>query len=123
MAKRTKKATKDPIQEFGEIVKAVRDEAIRMADAKATKKSRIAERWRLLDQETIASVIPDIVDETLFVLLNAIDGEELALRFRSASGVEVDLIEDGGHELAGWYYGDWREKSAERWNPVLPDDF
>lgn len=109
------------VQEFGAaLVRLVRDEAIRMADEREVPpRTMSAQRWSRLDQETIRMVTPDIVDKALFALLKAIDDNQIALTFKSESGV-VDLCVDGLGELAGWYSGEWRERGEERWNPLVP---
>lgn len=72
--------------------------------------------------EVARVVIPDIVDETLFQLLRALDEGLLKLSFNSSNGEAVGLTEDGMDELAGWYMGvpGWRSTySKER----FVDDF
>jgi hypothetical protein len=67
-------------------------------------------------------VIPDVVDDTLFYLLQAIDTGLLKLSFTASNGKVVDLPTDGLGELAGWYMGSggWRRMfSKER----FVDDF
>jgi len=46
-------------------------------------------------------MIPDVVDETIFCLLNALDQGVIELTFRDESGREIAL--QGTGELAGWY--------------------
>jgi hypothetical protein len=63
-------------------------------------------------------VIPDVVDNTLFYLMNAIDNGIIPLRYKTDKGKTVDLSSVGEGEMAGWYVGDdsWREKfSKERY--------
>lgn len=47
------------------------------------------------------TVIPDVVDETIFYLLTALDQGLIELKFSPPDGREVALHEEG--ELAGWY--------------------
>jgi hypothetical protein len=84
----------------------------------------VAERWRNsgASPSELKVLVPDVVDETVFNLLNAIDGGELRLKFVSSSGREIDLTEEGKGELGGWYMGSggWRALfSTERY----VDDF
>ena len=75
------------------------------------------------DAESIVrTVIPDIVDDTLFYLLQAIDEGLLSMQFTTSSGKCLDLTREGLGEMAGWYMGrnGWRAKySGER----SADDF
>ena len=63
-------------------------------------------------------IIPDVVDETIFCLLDAIDNDLLHLVFVSPDGTTVDLTKEGRSELGGWFMGideSWRtEYSTER---------
>jgi hypothetical protein len=52
------------------------------------------------------AVVADIVDETIFYILHAIDDGSLKLTYTTADGKSADLHEDGLSELAGWYAGD-----------------
>ena len=115
------------IEEFAKLlVEKVRDAAIRSSDAVLPPNTdhAVAKRWREAgrngDLKSIASVvIPDVVDDTIFYLLHAIDEGLLKLSFAASNGKQVDLYKDG--ELAGWYAGDdWPMKySKER----FIDDF
>jgi hypothetical protein len=119
------------ILEFAKIlVHQVRDAAIRSSDNRASAKANhiIAQRWRKTaagheNLDSIAKVlIPDIVDDTLFHLLRAIDQELLQLSFTASDGKTVDLPEDGYGELGGWYLGSWREMySKERFVDDVSD--
>lgn len=70
----------------------------------------------------ISSLIPDVVDEAIFALLQMIDEGGLKMKFVSASGGEVDLAAEGMSELAGWYMGSggWRAQHAQE---RFVDDF
>lgn len=111
-------------EEFARIlVQKVRDAAIQSCDRRVRRpnpRSPIVARWKQAalhgTPEGFAEVlIPDIVDETVFYLLNAIDQELLHLKFVSSSGKEIDLTEDGLGELSGWYMGSggWRAMHSE----------
>jgi len=106
------------IEEFAKIlVQQVRDAAIRDCDIllQPNAASPRARRWRQTGVESIKGFIPDIVDETVFCLLRAIDQGLLRVKFTSSNGREIDLTEEGLGELAGWYVGGggWREMFAE----------
>ena len=86
-----------------------------------------AERWRKVlksgkPEEIIDSLVPDIVDTTLFHLLMAIDEGQLKLTYKDSKGKAVDLYKDG--ELGGWYAGEWRQtltgQRCHDKNPNLP---
>jgi hypothetical protein len=99
------------IEEFGKLlVHEVRDTAIRSCDQNLHVDANdvISQRWKRLDPftnlESVAhALIPDVIDDTIFQLLRAIDGEELRLSFTSSDGNTVDLLKDGSRELAGWH--------------------
>jgi hypothetical protein len=111
------------IEEFAvALVRHVRDASIRNCDAalQTNASSPVARRWNGLDASTsdLGVVIPDVVDETVFNLLHAIDQGALRLRHVTSDGRQVDLTEKGLGELAGWYMGSggWRTMfSAERY--------
>jgi hypothetical protein len=121
------------ILEFAKIlVQHVRDATIQSCDNTILKNAQniIAERWRKAatghgNLDSIAKVlVPDIVDETLFHLLRAIDQETLRLSFTASDGKTVDLVDEGYGELAGWYVGSeaWRAMySKERFFDDAPD--
>ena len=114
------------MEEFAEIlVRQVRDAAVRNCDAllQPNAASRAAKRWRqsTVKSESLRTIIPDVVDEVVFSLLQAIDQGSLRMKFVSG-GAEVDLTAEGLGELAGWYmgHGGWRAMfSRERFE----DDF
>ncbi|MCB9608312.1 MAG: hypothetical protein H6716_17115 [Polyangiaceae bacterium] len=116
-------------EEFGRLlVQLVRDRAIQQADSSLTRpaRTRLSERWKEAQSRGAAAfaeeIIPDIVDYTIFYLLNALDSEALKLRFTTAKGRDVDLTSSG--ELAGWLAmgrGGWLERySSERWVDNFP---
>ena len=112
------------IEEFAKmLVQEVRDSAIRGCEVSLRPNAAdpIAKRWKEAaagDPESFAKVIiPDVVDDTVFQLLQAIDGGLLTLSFTASNGKKVDLTADGLGELAGWYLGipGWRSMySTER---------
>jgi hypothetical protein len=118
------------IDEFAAIlVKQVRDAAIRGCDRKLRQDARgpVAKRWRQLSRdanlEAVANtLIPDIVDETVFQLLRAVDQGILKLSFTASNAEKIELDEDGFGELGGWYMGvpGWRSTYSEE---RLIDDF
>ena len=105
-------------------MRMVRDKAIRACDELVAGNVRglSGERWsEVLKTEEIRSAIkyllPDVVDETLFALLDAIDNDKLDLVIASTSGNSAALTAKGMGELAGWLMGSggWRSQfSAER---------
>jgi hypothetical protein len=118
------------IEEFAKLlVQLVRDEAIQNGDFSLSSQARgpTARRWQQAAShqsclEFARTIIPDIVDETVFYLLNAIDNGSLKLKFVASNGTQLDLTKDGHSELAGWYLmsDGWRATySKER----FVDDF
>jgi hypothetical protein len=108
------------IEEFAKVlVRDVRDIAMRSCDTQLQPHagSPVATRWREtgVQAEAVRVLIPDVVDDALFTLLDAIDHGVLRLKFISSNGQEVDLTEEGLGELAGWYVGPegWLEMFAE----------
>ena len=119
---------KPEIEQFAKIlVRQVRDAAIQSCDRNLSSDAIhvIAQRWRQLSHagrvEPIAKVlIPDIVDDTIFQLLRAIDQGVLQLSFTDSNGQTINLSTESPDEPGGWYSGEWREiYSKER----VPDDF
>lgn len=99
---------KPEIAEFAKaLVRHVRDNAIRNADMdlRPGVTSPVAKRWRAANVQGIDVVIPDIVDMTIFHLLNAIDQELLPLGLIGANDDIVNLMVEGHGELGGWYSG------------------
>jgi hypothetical protein len=119
---------KPEIEEFAKIlVREVRDAAIRSNDLRLRPDvtHAIAKRWRESagtgQLESIAkTLIPDVVDNTIYYLLHAIDEGALQLSFIASNGQTVNLTKEGLGELAGWYAGEWNGKyTKER----FVDDF
>jgi hypothetical protein len=118
------------IQEFAKrLVELVRDRAIHDGDLILSIQARdsTARRWQQAAThqsplEFARTIIPDVVDHTIFFLLQAIDGGDLKLMFTPSNAEAVDLTKEGLGELAGWYLGSdgWRATySKER----FVDDF
>ncbi|HTM55099.1 MAG TPA: hypothetical protein VL175_13780 [Pirellulales bacterium] len=118
------------IQEFARrLVELVRDRAIQDGDLILSSNARgpTARRWQQAASQQspldfARTIIPDVVDHTIFFLLQAIDGGDLNLMFTTPNAATVDLTKDGHGELAGWYLGSdgWRATySKER----FVDDF
>jgi hypothetical protein len=111
------------IEEFAKVlVEWVRDAAIRSSDRtlRPDSPSPVATRWREAAREETheafaKALIPDIVDDTVFYLLQAIDQEVLQLSFRASNGRRVDLAAEGLGELSGSYMGSdgWRRTYAK----------
>jgi hypothetical protein len=111
------------IEEFAKVlVRHVRDAAIQASDQVLSAKAQhaTAKRWakaaRELPPTDFARVlIPDIVDTTIFYLLDAIDQEVLKLNYTANHGKVVDLAQQGRGELAGWFVGDesWRDRYSQ----------
>lgn len=107
------------IEEFlGLLVEHVRDSAIASCDSVLESKTPMAKRWKRAGAtaSNLRTLIPDIVDNTIFHLLNAIDNTELHLTFTTKKGHTVDLLKEGKSEIAGEYLGGkWRaEVSSKR---------
>jgi hypothetical protein len=120
------------VEELGELlVRHVRDVAIQSCDLQLLPHSQtpVAKRWRRaaipFDGKVPPQVlIPDCVDETIFVFLRAIDQGLLRLSFTAESGETVDLAKEGHGELAAKYMAPdgWRAKySKERVNDDVDD--
>jgi hypothetical protein len=118
------------IEEFAKLlVQNVRDAAIHSGDMALQSDASfpVAKRWREASHngglEMFAKVaIPDVVDETVFCLLQAIDQGLLKLSFSASTGKTVDLTTDGLGELSGWYMGSggWRAMHTKE---RFADDF
>ena len=115
------------LEEFARmLVQHVRDCAIKSLDMalRHDVEEPVAKRWRAAGVEKADVVIPDVVDESVFCLLNAIDQGLLHLVFVSSDGTKVDLTEEGLGELGGWYMGSggWRAMhSQERFSDDAKD--
>jgi hypothetical protein len=106
------------------LMRLVRDEAIAVCDAFAAGRMGGPDgtRWReVLDDPTarraVRELIPDVVDQVLFQLLNALDSGDLPVGWQREDGSWADLYDLGRSELAGQFLGadGWRERySAHR---------
>jgi hypothetical protein len=115
------------LRQFGErLVRLVRDRSISASDWRLAGGDPVGQRWAQLipnddARRAMAAIIPDIVDQVLFELLNAIDNDELPLAWRTTDGSFADLSELGAGEMAGWLMGkapSWRHDfSTERISP------
>jgi hypothetical protein len=108
------------IEEFARaLVRQVRDASVRNCDGllQPQASSPVALRWKSLGAPAsdVRIIVPDVVDETMFSLLQAIDQGALRLKFVSSTGREVDLTKEGKGELSGWYMGSggWRAMFSE----------
>ncbi len=115
----------DELNRFAEeMMRKVRDEAIHEADRLVSGKlaNSDGERWRGLlkseeSRKAVEALIPEVVDLTLFALLNSIDNRELPLSWRQAGGSVIGLDALGHGEMGGWLMGSpgWRHAfSRER---------
>ena len=121
----------DPeLTRFAELLmQFVRDRAIHESDRRFSGhlKGRQQRDWASLGVEARAAVedcVPEVVDQTLFELLDAIDNRLLPLAWERPDGTFVRLSELGLEEMAGWLAGSpgWRhEFSAERFFDPLGD--
>ncbi len=107
---------------FGKaLIEEVRDDAIRNCDLLVRPDSVDAteKRWRSTgaDLESTANVmIPDVVDQVIFCLLDAIDNGRLKLAYTAPGAAEtVDLEGVGAGEMAGEFIRTegWRARYAK----------
>ncbi|MFG1954215.1 hypothetical protein [Micromonospora sp. NPDC048830] len=112
------------------LMRRVRDEAIAACDNLAAGRMSGPDgtRWREATADPAAraavrELIPDVVDQALFELLNALDNGDLPLGWQRDDGSWADLYDLGRSEMAGWFMvGDgWRaQHSRQRF--FDPDD-
>ena len=120
---------RDELQRFAQMLMLlVRDQSIKDCDALAARRmgGEDGKRWRdlLADRRARAAVqelIPDIVDQVLFRLLNALDQGDMPVAWQRADGSYVDLYDLGKSEMAGWLVArdaeGWRARhSLQRWS-------
>lgn len=114
------------------LIREVRDEAIDACDSLLSGHTRgvRADRWNeTLTSEntadTLAELIPDIVDQVLFNLLDAVDNERLQLAWKPDGTSWIDLSVLGRGEMGGWVMsgkGGWIDRfSAKRFVDPFPD--
>ena len=113
------------IEQFAQALMAVRDGAIRQCNwiLNVDGATDMHTRWRHWAEHDemrrlLTESIPDVVDQTIGVMLNAIDHGEIELGWRTDAGW-VSLRELGEEVLTDMYGGSpgWRAYSSER---VLP---
>ena len=110
------------VERFAQSLMVVRDAAIRQCDwtLNVDGSTSMHTRWRHWAErdeirEVLTESIPDTVDQTIGVLLNAIDNGEIELGWRTDSGWS-SLRELGEGVLTDMYGGSpgWRAYSTER---------
>jgi hypothetical protein len=72
----------------------------------------------------VEELIPEVVDQVLFELLDAGDNDELALAWRRSDGSWASLEELGSGDLARWFMGSggWRARfSSQRFSDPFSD--
>ena len=124
----------DPtVDGFAELLmRLVRDESIDGCESllNGEVRGRRAEHWREVvtqsgPKDALGELIPDIVDQVLFSLLDAIDSDSLLLAWRPEDGSWTSLSELGHGEMAGWLMsgkGGWIDKfSAKRFFDPLSE--
>lgn len=107
------------LQRFAEMLMLlVRDQSIKDCDALATRRmgGEDGKRWRDLlgdrrAREAVQELIPDIVDQVLFRLLNALDQGDMPLAWQREDSSYADLYDLGKSEMAGWLMA----RDAEGW--------
>jgi len=121
------------IRQFADtLMQFVRDESISNCDRLADGRTRgpQGDRWRhalgeLTAQDAVSLLIPDIVDQVLFHLMDAIDNDQLPLAWQRQDQSHVSLARAGHGEMAGWVAmgkGGWIERfSKQRFNDYLAD--
>lgn len=93
----------------------VRDQAIVSCDrlTEGLIQGPSGERWRRVmaeesAEDALRTLLPEIVDQTLFQLLDAIDNDRIPLLWRGEDGTQAPLRDVGQWEMAGWLMGgDW----------------
>ena len=118
------------IEEFAQkLVEFVRDASIQSndADLRPHAANPVAKRWRQAThgeqaRELAKVMSPDVIDDTIFYLLQAIDQGSLPLAFISANSKTINLTAEGDGELSGWYMGSggWRAMYSKE---QFADDF
>ena len=117
--------------EFAEtLIRCVRDPAIASCDALLSggMKGTDGERWaeHALNpavKDALQALLPDIVDRTLYTMLDAIDNGLIPLAWAQTTGECGLLQEIGDSEMAGWLLGQggWVSRfSSERWHDPAP---
>jgi hypothetical protein len=122
---------KEELERFARLLMGlVRDRAIGECDrlAQGSVRGPSGKRWQDVisqksPQDALAELIPEIVDQTLFQLLDAIDNGALPLHWQGEDGSVEPLSEVGLNEMAGWVAGgDWpHEYSKKRRHDYFSD--
>ncbi len=121
---------KNEIIEFAEkYIRFIRDETISECLSQLRNNtSPCSKRWKKSLQtgdinDIGQELIPDIVDNALAGVLDAIDNGRIKLKYISDSNVEVDLCQEGLCEMTGYYMSSnngWRQNFS---NQRINDDF
>jgi len=124
---------KQVVREFAEsLIRLVRDDSIESCDRIVNHLTRgpEADRWAhavadLPAGDAVKLVIPDIVDQVLFHLLDAIDNGLMPLGWELQDGACVSLSQAGHGEMGGWLMsgkGGWLDRfSKQRYFDYLAD--
>jgi hypothetical protein len=114
------------LERFARALMAVRDRSIEAVDRLAAPdthgRSPSYQRWReVLGDSTAArdavrALIPDIVDQVLFALLDAVDNNAFPLAWLRKDDTCVPLSELGEGEMAGslMMSGGWRQRFSRQ---------
>lgn len=124
--------TESELDRFGKtLVSLVRDKAIASCDNLIQGKTLgpYGGRWKAAIQnrgiqEALAELMPDVVDQVIFCLLDAIDNEQFAFLWRTSDGRIQNFDDLGKGEIAGWFMGSpgWRHKfSSQRFFDPFAD--
>jgi hypothetical protein len=126
-------STNRDVEEFAQrLVEFVRDQSVEASDRLLRGKTMgpLGDRWRAAAEDETARdavnlLIPDVVDQVLFHLLDAIDNDHLPLLWPGSEGAAIGLSSAGLGEMAGWYTmgrGGWIERfSRQRYFDALAD--
>ncbi len=121
----------EPLSEFAQrLIESVRDSAIRSCDAliQGSAAGPLEDRWRALlgsatTPEAMHELLPDVVDQVLFHLLDAIDNDVLPLAWLEGAS-PLPLEELGQGEMGGLLMmgaGGWIDRySTQRHFDPLP---
>lgn len=121
------------VRQFADtLMRLVRDDSISDCDrlTEGRTKGPRGKRWGqalsdLTAKDAVSLLIPDIVDQVLFHLMDAIDNDRLPLFWENQDHSYVSLPLAGHGEMAGWVAmgkGGWIERfSNQRFNDYLSD--
>jgi hypothetical protein len=115
-------AENSDLKKFAEaLVREVRDQSIASCDHLVAGhiKGPLGARWKAFtngdERAALTALVPDVVDQVIFHLLDAIDNDKLPLGWRRADGTFAALGELGECEMAGRYMmgkGGWLDRFA-----------